>query len=298
MNRKLRSVIILVLVACLVYGGSQLAIQMRSHQQAKASVEAALAAAQKVQVVEDLPEEPVPLEPAPTVELSPPEPVEKEPVEEAPVEEEPQVQPPAEAEPADAPVVDLMALDLEALRQTNPDVLGWITIPDTVISYPLMKAEDNQEYLYQTWDGKYSKYGSIFLECRNSHDLSDFNTLIYGHNMRTDEMFGTLLDYGEQRYFESHPSIYIVTDAGVRRYDVFSAYEAKVVSDTYRLIFEDDARRQTALELYTGSSVLDTGIVPEVDDAILTLSTCTGRGTADLRFVVQAVLAEEIARGE
>ena len=185
-----------------------------------------------------------------------------------------------------------------ALRQTNPDVLGWITIPDTVISYPLMKAADNQEYLYQTWDGKYSKYGSIFLECRNSHDLSDFNTLIYGHNMLTDDMFGTLPDYGRQSHFESHPSIYVVTDAGVRRYDVFSAYEAQVISDTYRLIFEDDARKEAALELYTGASVLDTGIVPEADDVILTLSTCTGRGTADLRFVVQAVLAEEVARGE
>ena len=185
-----------------------------------------------------------------------------------------------------------------ALRQTNPDVLGWITIPDTVISYPLMKAADNQEYLYQTWDGKYSKYGSIFLECRNSHDLSDFNTLIYGHNMLTDDMFGTLLDYGQQSHFESHPSIYVVTDAGVRRYDVFSAYEAQVISDTYRLIFEDNARKEAALELYTGASVLDTGIVPEADDVILTLSTCTGRGTADLRFVVQAVLAEEVVRGE
>ena len=112
--------------------------------------------------------------------------------------------------------------------------------------------------------------------------------------MLTDDMFGTLLDYGQQSHFESHPSIYIVTDAGVRRYDVFSAYEAQVVSDTYRLIFEDDARKAAALELYTGSSVLDSGIVPEVDDAILTLSTCTGRGTADLRFVVQAVLAEEV----
>lgn len=159
-----------------------------------------------------------------------------------------------------------------ALRQTNPDVLGWITIPDTVISYPLMKAADNQEYLYQTWDGKYSKYGSIFLECRNSHDLSDFNTLIYGHNMLTDDMFGTLPDYGQQSHFESHPSIYVVTDAGVRRYDVFSAYEAQVISDTYRLIFEDDVRKEAALELYTGASVLDTGIVPEADDAILTLS--------------------------
>ena len=184
------------------------------------------------------------------------------------------------------------------LSRYYSDVLGWITIPDTVISYPLMKAKDNQEYLYQTWDGKYSKFGSIFLECRNSHDLSDFNTLIYGHNMLTDDMFGTLLEYADQSHYESHPSVYVVTDSGVRRYDIFSAYEANVISDTYRLVFEDDARRQSALELYTSSSVLDTGLIPGVTDSILTLSTCTGRGTANLRFVVQAVLAEEVLRGE
>ena len=39
----------------------------------------------------------------------------------------------------------------------------------------------------------------------------------------------------------------------------------------------------------TGTQYIDTGIVPEVDDRILTLSTCTGQGY-DTRWVVQAVL--------
>lgn len=291
MKSKLRSLIMILLAACMVLSGVQVARQVTA--QAKASREAALAAAQLVTPpVEEIPEVVVPMGPAPETNADNGQ---------RPRMEDIIVKQPLEddfASSEDAQAEALLAPDLEALRQTNSDVLGWITIPDTVISYPLMKAKDNQEYLYQTWDGKYSKFGSIFLECRNSHDLSDFNTLIYGHNMLTDDMFGTLLEYADQSHYESHPSVYVVTDSGVRRYDIFSAYEANVVSDTYRLVFEDDARRQSALELYTSSSVLDTGLTPGVTDPILTLSTCTGRGTANLRFVVQAVLAEEVRRGE
>ena len=188
------------------------------------------------------------------------------------------------------------SLPLEELMEKNPDVLGWICIPDSDISYPLMKAKDNQEYLYQTWDGKYSKYGSIFLECRNSHDFSDFNTLVYGHNMLTRDMFGTLSDYKDQAFSDSHPSVYIRLDEVVRRYDVFSCYDADIVSDTYRLIFEDDAQKQAALDLYVGKSLLESDLEPQITDHILTLSTCTGRGTANLRFVVQAILAKESKR--
>ena len=211
---------------------------------------------------------------------------------EPPTEEvtQPPVEPPDDTEQM------LLAMDLEALRATNPDVLGWICIPDTVISYPLMKAKDNQQYLYQTWDKKYSKYGSIFLECRSSHDFSDFNTLIYGHNMLTQDMFGTLSDYKSQAFYESHPSVYILLDDGVRRYDIFSCYDADVISNTYRLVFEDDAQKQEALDLYRKKSLLKTDLEPQIDDHILTLSTCTGRGTADLRFVVQAILAKQIER--
>ena len=195
-----------------------------------------------------------------------------------------------ESKPADEHVQYLLSMDLEALRAVNFDVLGWIYIPDSAISFPLMEADDNQEYLYHTWDKKSSKYGSIFLECRNSRDLSDFNTLIYGHNMLTEHMFGTLTAYKDQSYLDAHPCVYIRLNSGVYRYRIFSVYEAQVVSNTYRLIFEDDVRKQEALDLYTSSNWLESEIQPTTADRILTLSTCTGRGTDHLRFVVQAVL--------
>ena len=109
-------------------------------------------------------------------------------------------------------------------------------------------------------------------------------------------MFAALMGYKEQAFYQTHPSVYILLDDGVRRYDVFSCYDADVVSNTYRLVFEDDARKQESLDLYTSRSLLETDLTPTVTDRILTLSTCTGRGTEDLRFVVQAILAQKTER--
>ena len=276
MKPAARRVWILVFSAVFVFGVLRLALYTQDRQTAEDSGSAALELALPAVT---LPEERVPLTDLPgrLEELSPP-----------PAPEQP-------PQPTDEIARWLLSVDLDALREVNPDVLGWIHIPDSTISFPLMEADDNNEYLYHTWDKQPSKYGSIFLECRNSRELTDFNTLIYGHNMLTEHMFGTLTDYKEQSFLDAHPTVYIRTDSGVFRYRVFSVYEAEVVSNTYRLIFEDDARRQQALELYTSSNWLETDIVPAVTDRILTLSTCTGRGTDHLRFVVQAVLEDVIS---
>lgn len=196
-------------------------------------------------------------------------------------------------EPLEENALFLTQLDLDALRETNEDVLGWVYIPDSAISYPLIRAADNQEYLRRAWDGTPSQVGCIFLECQNRSDFSDFNTIIYGHYMNDGTMFGSLHDYKEQDYWDSHPYIYIVTDEAVRRYQVFSAYEAGVTEDTYRLYFENDARRQSVLDFYVESSIREGELVPETDDRILTLSTCTEIAVYQTRWVVQAVLTGE-----
>lgn len=196
-------------------------------------------------------------------------------------------------EPLEENVRFLTRLELDALRQTNEDVLGWIHIPDSAVSYPLIRAVDNQEYLRRAWDGTPSQVGCIFLECKNRSDFGDFNTIIYGHYMNDGTMFGSLHDYKDQDYWDTHPYIYIVTDDGVRRYQVFSAYEAGVTEDTYRLYFENDERKQSSLDFYVESSIRESGMSLEADDRILTLSTCTEFAAIQTRWVVQAVLTGE-----
>ena len=189
----------------------------------------------------------------------------------------------------DDPVVEtLKETDLDALRQVNEDVIGWIMIPDTVIQYPLLQGEDNHYYLDYTWDKQQNRVGSIFMESTNSPDLSDFHTIIYGHNLREKTMFSPIRNYKKQTYWEEHPFVYVVTDAGVYRYDIYSSYEAGVTSDTYRLGFKEQGK-QVFIDMGLEQSVIDTGVVPETTDRILTLSTCTGNGHAT-RWVVHARL--------
>lgn len=285
MKRKLRSKITVLLAAAFLVSGALILQQHLDYQAA----DQAYAAAQTIALqspADAAAEEDPEILPEDEIELAP-EPV---PMVPAPTLDKP------ERDLLEESVQFLLELNLDALRQTNEDVLGWIYIPDTPIDYPLMRVKDNNEYLRRAWDGSANNAGCIFLECRNSHDFSDFNTLIYGHALRNGKMFRSLLNYREQEYRDSHPYVYIVTDEWVRRYEVFSAYEADVVSDTYRLVFEHDARKQSALDEWMEQSVLERELVPTVEDSILTLSTCTGTGTYETRWVVQAVLTGEFSR--
>ena len=225
------------------------------------------------------------------------------------VTELPEETPPAADVPTPAPekeeaaqlpraVEELMSTDLEALRQVNPDVLGWFHIPDSGMSFPLMRSRDNSDYLTRAWDGSESRSGSLFLECQNDPALTDFHTLLYGHNLEDGQIFSELVSYKDQSYFDSHPCVYIVTDDRILAYRVFSAYTAHVVSDTYRLYFEDDARRQSAIDFWLASSEMECDVVPDPEDAVLTLSTCTGNGDAaqGIRWVVHGVLEREYER--
>lgn len=195
------------------------------------------------------------------------------------------------------PNFDLLTdVDLESLREVNEDVRGWICIPDTALSYPVVQCGDNQYYLNHTWKGKRSSAGAIFLEWQASGDFSDFATLIYGHRMNNETMFGTLREYKEEELWREHPSIYLVHDGGVCRYDIYAAFEAGIKTQVYRLTFPERADREEFIAFGLENSALQTGVQPSPDSKIITLSTCTGRGHAT-RWVVQAVLTEERQSG-
>ncbi len=86
------------------------------------------------------------------------------------------------------------------------DMVGWITIDDTNIDYPVMQADDNVKYLNTDPLGKYSLSGSIFLDCSNSPDFSDDYSLLYGHHMEYGKMFGALDDFLDEEYLREHRS--------------------------------------------------------------------------------------------
>ena len=191
----------------------------------------------------------------------------------------------------DPVVKELSCLDLDALRAVNPDVVGWLTVPGADISHPILQGPDNDYYLHHTWEKKWNGGGSIFLDWRCSRDFEGSHTIIYGHRMRNDTMFGPLHRYAEQDFWAEHPYVYITDGKGVRRYRIFAAWEPSVTSAVYAQNLDSEEARREMIDQCLRGSVIDTGVIPGPEDKLLTLSTCTESGH-ETRWVVQARLEE------
>lgn len=213
--------------------------------------------------------------------------------EEAPEEPEEEKVPAADLLPKE--MAYLADIDVAALQEVNEDVVGWIEIPNTEISYPLMQGEDNDFYLNNTWQGEENSSGSIFIDYRCSADFNAFHTIIYGHRKRNGTMFGSLKYYKDDDYWQEHPSIWIVTDDAIYRYDIFAAWAAPIDSGVYSLYYPTRAKRAELLDMFISKSSISTGISPKMQDRILTLSTCTGQDYS-ARWVVHAVLTLKVMR--
>ena len=102
---------------------------------------------------------------------------------------------------------------LAELRKQNPDIIGWITIPYTNIDYPIVQGKDNSYYLRRDLNGEPAKPGTIFMDYRCAGDGSGYS-IIYGHNMKSGAMFGTLGCYEDKAFFNAHPEGRILFEDG------------------------------------------------------------------------------------
>lgn len=197
---------------------------------------------------------------------------------------------------------DFPDVDFNSQWEINEDVCAWIRIPGTHVDYPILRRGDAENiydsyYLNVTIDGQEGLPGSIYIEPCNSSEFTDFNTVIYGHNMRVKTMFGDLHGYDNEEYFEEHPYAYIVTPNRSLVYRVASAvyFDDRHIMYTYNHFQEQEAREKY-LEALNGNKDSrnkyqeDVTITP--DDRIITMSTCVG-GESNRRFLVTAVLIDE-----
>ena len=174
------------------------------------------------------------------------------------------------------------------LLSMNADCFGWISIAGTNINYPVMHTLNNpQKYLHRNFYGEYSQSGVPFLDSRCNSDST--NLIIYSHNMNNGTMFADLCNYTDYFYFTQHPTVVLETKNGVSAYTVFAVMKVKSDDDWYRFITADTKREYDSKIKYAKAhSLYDTGITPEYNKQILTLSTCYG-GNSDNRILVLAV---------
>ncbi len=196
------------------------------------------------------------------------------------------------------------------LLDINKDVVGVISIPDTPVNNPVMQADDNEKYLDVKINGTESRSGEIFLDFRNHFDEvvdgklafpNSENLIIYGHNMKNDEMFGTLKYYERNYdYYEAHPLIYLNSNYETYTYKIFAYFivdaedETETKFDCWNYLnfnseeefydYVNEAKRRT-LRL--------TNVDVKYGDPLLTLSTCNTILGDRGRLIVMARLVRD-----
>lgn len=207
---------------------------------------------------------------------------------EVPVETEINQTDPSESGETQTPNND-PTIDFDALLSINPDYVGWIHIPDTGISYPVVQGSDNSHYLKHLFNGEWNSSGSIFLDCRVDASLSDRHSIIYGHHMKNGTMFSGLTKYKEQQYYEEHPTGLFITPECTYRIDFFAGYVADVDEDAWKVGFQSDEEYEAWIEETKRKSWIESPLSPAVTDRVLTLSTCSYEFD-NARFVLLGIL--------
>lgn len=187
-------------------------------------------------------------------------------------------------------------LDWEYLWGENKDIYAWLYVPGTVIDYPVLQHEtDDTYYLLHNLDGSKGRPGCIYSEKLNKKDFTDYNTLLYGHNMRVGTMFADLHKFEEKSFFEEQRYFFIYTPDGIYVYEIFAAYKF----NNSHILYNYDCFSEEGFSSYLNMVFEDykeeghfrEGVEVTGSDKIITLSTCV-RGNDNLRYLVQGVLIE------
>ena len=182
-------------------------------------------------------------------------------------------------------------VDFEALQAVNPDIVGWIYIEGTKISYPIVQGKDNSYYLNHLFDGSVNSSGTIFLDAAASGDFSDVNNIIYGHHMKNETMFAGLLDYRQQEFYDEHPVALLLTPGKNYQVLLFSGYVTAPSGNAWETGFDSGSVQDWLAELMR-KSCFTSNIAPIGTESVLTFSTCTYEYD-NARFVLHGVMVEQ-----
>lgn len=183
----------------------------------------------------------------------------------------------------------------------NEDMAAWIVVPGTVIDYPVMwTPEDEEYYLKRDFNKKNSTAGCLLLDTDSCMDPLTDNLIIHGHNMKDGSMFGSLLKYEKEDYYEEHKYVHLYGKDCEHIYEVMAVFRSQVfyASDTCFKFYkffnaQTEEEFNDFYENVKEMSVYDTGVTASFGDRFITLSTCAYH-VDNGRFVV---VAKEIEPG-
>ena len=181
----------------------------------------------------------------------------------------------------------------EELSSINSETVGWITVNNTKVNYPVVQHNDNEYYLKHDFTNQKNSLGWIYMDYRNNiYNLSD-NTIIWGHNLKNGLMFGSLRYMTNESWYTNSDNHIITFNTKVKnmKWKIFSIYRIPVTNDYLYANFGDKEEYQSFLDMIKGRSIYNFNQDVTNTDHILTLSTCSIPNT--YRLVIHAVLLNE-----
>lgn len=172
-------------------------------------------------------------------------------------------------------------IDHAALAAINSNYAGWLKIPDTRISYPVVHGPDNERYLTTTFEGRYNPAGTLFVDVNCQAGFLSQHVIVYGHNMKNGTLFGGLMNYLDASYLAEHSIIEIaLLDGSLRTYRIFAARVTNSNDAAYQMRFADESTFE-AFAKALGA--------PNQSGHLLTLSTCTNSNDDSERLLIHAI---------
>ena len=202
----------------------------------------------------------------------------------------------------DKVVLDKSAIlpELKDIYALNNDLVGWINIPDTVVDYPVVQAEDGEYYLSHDFYGEENINGQIILDVLCDPYTPSYNLVVSGHHMKNGTMFGSLPEYRNKSYWEKHRFLEFDTLMERKLYVIFACfysadYDEDETGFRYNAIIDYKIDADRWLAEIEANQLYDTGIEREFGDEFITLTTCDRARHRNGRFVV---VGRKIREGE
>lgn len=167
------------------------------------------------------------------------------------------------------------------LYAQNPDLVGWVSIEGTNVDYPVMqRGQDEEYYLDHDFEGKKNKNGLPFLD--GSCDAQKSNILlVYGHHMKNGRMFGALMAYKDEGFYDAHPTVRFDTLYEAAEFETVAVLLSRVYlqsEEAFRYYRLAGTGTPDGFERYIQSvkerALYDTGVSARYGDQLLVLSTC------------------------
>ena len=183
------------------------------------------------------------------------------------------------------------------LMRQNADTVAYLNVLETAIQYPVVQGKDNEYYSTHTFAKKRRAAGAIFMDAWNDRKFSDFNTVIYGHNMKDGSMFSTMREYRHANFLRDHKYIEITLLNSKRSYKVFSAYMVKDDFDFRGFEHSTNQQRDVFIRQIINKSEINTNTEATAADSLLTLVTCASENR-EWYWVVHAVLTGTVTEAQ